>query len=124
MSGGSYSAHDIGGWYGTLKEPELFVRWAQAGVMCSHTRFHGVGEREPWIFGSEVEAIVTEWIRFRYRLIPYVKGCEGGANQAGLRVVRSMALAFPKERVSWSFEEQYMLGELYWLHRSFNPAIR
>lgn len=111
MSGGSFSAHDIGGWYGMLKDPELFVRWTQAGVMCSHTRFHGVGEREPWIFGPEVEAIITEWIRFRYRLIPYIKECEVEANQSGLPVVRSMALAFPNERAVWSFEEQYMLGD-------------
>lgn len=111
MSGGSFSAHDIGGWYGTLKDPELFVRWAQAGVMCSHTRFHGVGEREPWIYGPEVEAIITEWIRFRYRLIPYIKECEKEAIKTGLPVVRSMVLSFPHEKVAWSFEEQYMLGE-------------
>jgi alpha-D-xyloside xylohydrolase len=110
MSGVPFYAHDIGGWYGALKDPELFVRWTQAGVMCSHTRFHGGGPREPWIFGPEVEAIISQWIKWRYRLIPYLRACEREAAQNGMPVMRSMALAFPGERAAWSFEEQYMLG--------------
>jgi len=110
MSGGPFYAHDIGGWYGALKDLELFVRWTQAGVMCSHTRFHGGGPREPWIFGPEVESIICQWIKWRYRLIPYLRACEREASQTGMPVMRSMALAFPKERAAWSFEEQYMLG--------------
>ncbi len=110
MSGVPFYAHDIGGFYGTLKDPELFVRWTQAGVFTSHTRFHGIGEREPWIFGPEVEKIVSEWIRFRYRLIPYLRLCEKEARYTGLPVMRSMALAFPKEKAAWAFEDQYMLG--------------
>jgi alpha-D-xyloside xylohydrolase len=31
----------------------------------------GIGEREPWIHGPEVEAICRKWLAFRYRLIPY-----------------------------------------------------
>ncbi|MDO9086683.1 MAG: glycoside hydrolase family 31 protein [Anaerolineaceae bacterium] len=122
MSGGAYSAHDIGGWYGTLTDPELFVRWAQAGVMCSHTRFHGVGEREPWIFGPEVEAIITQWIRFRYRLIPYVRWCEREAIQNGIPVMRSMVLAFPEDKAAWGFEEQYMLGNSLLVAPIIQPA--
>ncbi len=110
MSGVPFYAHDIGGWYGALKDPELFVRWTQAGVMSSHTRFHGGGPREPWIFGPEVEAIITQWISWRYRLIPYLRVCEREASSNGMPVMRSMALAFPGEQASWAFEEQYMLG--------------
>jgi alpha-D-xyloside xylohydrolase len=110
MSGVPFSAHDIGGWYGSLNDPELFVRWTQAGVLTSHTRFHGTSPREPWIFGEEIEKIVSEWIRLRYRLIPYLRSCEQEAGKNGIPVVRSMALAFPKEQAAWAFEEQYMLG--------------
>ena len=110
MTGAPFYAHDIGGWYGMLKDPELFVRWAQAGVMTSHTRFHGTTLREPWIFGSEIEKIIKDWIAFRYRLIPYLKICEQEAIQTGIPVMRSMALAFPHDKAAWAFEEQYMLG--------------
>lgn len=110
MSGVPFYAHDIGGWYGELKDPELFVRWTQAGVMSSHTRFHGGGPREPWIFGPEVEEIISRWIQWRYQLIPYLRLCEREAQLNGMPVIRSMALAFPDDKASWSFEEQYMLG--------------
>ena len=60
MSGGPFYAHDIGGFAIGNPEPELFVRWAQAGIMASHTRFHGMGEREPWVYGEEAEEYVSE----------------------------------------------------------------
>lgn len=110
MSGAPFYAHDIGGWYGTLKDPELFVRWTQAGVLSSHTRFHGIGPREPWIFGPEIEQIIKNWIKFRYRLIPYLRECEKEACLTGLPVMRAMPLAFPEDKASWAFEEQYLLG--------------
>lgn len=110
MSGVPFYAHDIGGWYGNLNDPELFVRWTQAGVMTSHMRFHGIGPREPWIFGRKIEKIITKWINWRYQLIPYLRFCESEARLNGMPVMRSMALAFPEDRAAWSFEEQYMLG--------------
>ena len=32
-----------------------------------------LGEREPWAFGTEAEAICRKWLAFRYRLIPYLE---------------------------------------------------
>ena len=120
MSGGAFYAHDIGGFYGEqqsggllgggMPEPELYIRWAQAGVMCSHTRFHGTSPREPWFFGDEAEEIVREWLAWRYQLIPYLQACALAAQQSGIPVMRSMTLAFPEDRLTWQFDEQYMLG--------------
>lgn len=110
MSGGPYYAHDIGGFAIGNPPPELFVRWAQAGIMCSHTRFHGIGEREPWAYGEVAEKIVRKWLQWRYQLIPYLQGCALEANRSGAPVMRSMVLAFPEDQVAWQFETQYMLG--------------
>jgi alpha-D-xyloside xylohydrolase len=120
MSGGAFFAHDIGGFYGAqesggllgsgMPDAELYVRWAQAGIMASHTRFHGTSPREPWFFGEQAEEIVREWLAWRYRLIPYLQGCALEASQTGMPVMRSMMLAFPNEPLTWHFEHQYMLG--------------
>jgi alpha-D-xyloside xylohydrolase len=120
MSGGAFYAHDIGGFYGPktgngllgdgLPDPELYIRWTQAGILASHTRFHGTSPREPWYFGDQAEEIVRRWLDWRYRLIPYLQGCALEAQANGLPVMRSMALSFPQDRISWQFEEQYMLG--------------
>lgn len=110
LSGVPYYAHDIGGFYGGPPDPELYVRWIQAGVLCSHTRIHGIGPREPWFFGEEAERIARDWLEFRYRLLPYLEEAVADAAACGLPVMRAMPLAFPNDRAAWAFDEQYMLG--------------
>ena len=74
MSGNPYHSSDIGGFYGSSQpSAELYVRWLQAAVFCSHMRLHGIGEREPWAFGAEAEGVVRKWLAMRYRLIPYLE---------------------------------------------------
>jgi alpha-D-xyloside xylohydrolase len=121
MSGGAFYAHDIGGFYGEqasggllgtgMPDPELYIRWAQAGILSSHTRFHGTSPREPWHYGQQAEEIVRKWLGWRYKLIPYLQSCALEAQATGLPLMRSMALAFPEDRLAWQYEEQYMLGE-------------
>ncbi len=111
LSGGPFYAHDIGGFAIGNPSPELYIRWTQAGIMCSHTRFHGLGEREPWVYGEEAEQIVRKWLAWRYQMIPYLQGCALQAAQTGLPVMRAMVLAFPQERLAWQFDQQYMLGD-------------
>lgn len=110
MSGAPCYATDIGGFYGAQPDAELFVRWTQAAVFCSHMRFHGIGPREPWAFGEEAEAIVRRFIDLRYRLIPYIAGLLEEAVASGLPVMRAMALAFPHDPAAQRFDEQYLLG--------------
>ncbi|MCK4726033.1 MAG: glycoside hydrolase family 31 protein [Anaerolineales bacterium] len=110
MSGGPYYSHDIGGFAVGNPPPDLYIRWAQAGVMMSHTRFHGAGQREPWFYGEEAEAIIKKWLAWRYQLIPYLQACALEASQNGLPAMRAMPLAFSEDPLAWGFEEQYMLG--------------
>ncbi len=119
MSGAPYYTSDIGGFYGSQpgqvlgsgkSDPELYVRWAQAGILSSHTRFHGVGPREPWEYGEEIEALIRRWLAFRYRLIPYLQDCAREAQATGMPVLRAMPLAFPDQPPSWSFETQFLFG--------------
>lgn len=120
MSGGAFYTHDIGGFYGArqgggllgsgMPDTELYIRWAQAGIMASHTRFHGTSPREPWFFGEETESIIRQWLEWRYRLIPYLQACALEARQTGMPVMRSMVLAYPEDWFAQQFEHQYMLG--------------
>jgi len=112
MSGNPYHSSDIGGFYGTSQpSAELFVRWLQATVFSSHIRVHGIGEREPWAFGAEAEAIARKWLAFRYRLIPYLECVIGEATRTGMPVMRAMPLAFPGNALVRRFETQFMCGD-------------
>lgn len=110
LSGVPFYSHDIGGFALGNPPPDLYIRWTQAGVMMSHTRFHGSGEREPWVYGEEAERIIRHWLNWRYRLIPYLQACALEAGRSGMPVMRAMPLAFPQDPSAWGFEEQYMLG--------------
>ncbi|MGA1077385.1 MAG: TIM-barrel domain-containing protein [Nitriliruptoraceae bacterium] len=109
MSGGPFYSHDIGGFARGQVAPELYVRWAQAGIHCSHTRFHGIGEREPWAYGDEAEGIVRRWCEWRMRLIPYLQACALESVRTGVPVMRAMQLAFPDDLAATQ-DLQYLLG--------------
>ena len=110
-SGSPFHATDVGGFYGaTQPEPALYLRWVQAAVFASHFRIHGIGAREPWAFGGEVERIAREFFEIRYKLLPYLRGACDLAVKTGLPVMRSMALAHPDDRVARAFETQFYCG--------------
>ncbi len=112
MSGNPYHSSDVGGFYGAVRpDAELYVRWLQATVFCSHVRLHGMGEREPWVLGPEAEAICRKWLAFRYRLIPYLETTIARALQSGLPVMRAMPLAFPGNALVRDFETQFLCGD-------------
>jgi alpha-D-xyloside xylohydrolase len=110
-SGSPFHATDVGGFYGsTQPEPELYLRWVQAAVFASHFRIHGIGAREPWMFGKEVERIAREFFELRYKLLPYLRGACDLSVKTGLPVMRSMALMHPDDRVARGFETQFYCG--------------
>ena len=112
MSGAPYHSSYIGGAYGARQpSQELSLRWLQATVFSSHISVHGIGEREPWAFGADAEAIARKWLTFRYRLIPYLQQTIADAVATGMPVMRAMALAFPGNALTRSYETQFMCGD-------------
>ncbi|MGY1670853.1 glycoside hydrolase family 31 protein [Geodermatophilus sp. SYSU D00710] len=110
MSGFPFYAHDIGGFSG-LPDGELYVRWAQLGLLSSHARAHGTPPREPWEFGAEVEAVVRRFVELRYRLLPYLWTESVAAGRTSLPVVRPLLLEFPEDPVCADVDDQYLLGD-------------
>lgn len=111
MSGAPYFATDVGGFYKDTRDAELFVRWSQTAVFSAHMRLHGIGQREPWSYGSQAEKAVDQALKLRYQLIPYLQQAMQQASQTGLPVMRAMALAFPDDRLARGFEIQFMFGD-------------
>jgi alpha-D-xyloside xylohydrolase len=112
MSGVPCHGADVGGFYGSQQPgPELYVRWLQAAIFGSHVRLHGVGEREPWAFGAEAEAVAKKWLAFRYRLIPYLQRVIAEAAATGMPVMRAMPLAFPASPLVRDCETQFLCGD-------------
>lgn len=110
MSGVPFWSHDIGGYRG-MPTKEVYIRWAQFGLLCSHSRMHADSPREPWYFDEETVDIVRKYAELRYELFPYFYSLAIEASKTGMPVIRSMPLAFPEDRNTFDKDLQFMLGD-------------
>lgn len=109
MSGHAFWSHDIGGFHGT-PTPELFVRWAQFGLLSPLSRFHGNSSRRPWDFGEEALTAVREVAKLRSALHPYLYGAARESVTTGAPILRPMVYAFPELCEAIGADLQYLLG--------------
>jgi alpha-D-xyloside xylohydrolase len=109
MSGLAYWSHDIGGFWGE-PSPELYVRWAQLGLLSALSRYHGATPRDPWLFGDEALAIFRRYALLRSRLIPYLVSYGWQAAEDGVPLMRPMVMEFPDDPAGYAFDLQYCLG--------------
>jgi alpha-D-xyloside xylohydrolase len=109
LSGVPFWSHDIGGFRGRTN-PELYMRWAQWGLLSSHSRAHGTTSREPWSQGDEALTNFREFDELRYRLIPYLYSLAHEAHQTGLPVMRPMVLEHQDDYATRTIDGQYLLG--------------
>jgi alpha-D-xyloside xylohydrolase len=112
LSGIPFYSHDIGGFFGE-PDPELYVRWAQFGLFCSHSRCHGTTPREPWEFGEVAEAIFLRYARLRYQLLPYIYSTAVQATQTGLPVVRALVLKYSNDPNVRHLDSEYLFGDSF-----------
>jgi alpha-D-xyloside xylohydrolase len=111
MSGFAFWSHDISGFEDTATE-DVYVRWAQFGLLSSHSRLHGSSSyRVPWLFGERAVQAVRDFTRLKCRLMPYLYAAAVDAHQTGVPVMRAMAMEFPRDLACENLDRQYMLGE-------------
>ncbi|MDX2108632.1 MAG: glycoside hydrolase family 31 protein [Verrucomicrobiota bacterium] len=110
-NGDAFWAGDIGGFTGPKPTPELYIRWAQWGLLSPLARFHGANSpREPWHFGETAVSVVKHYAQLRYRLMPYLVRCAEEACATGLPILRHMHLEYPDEPGTATIDDQYLLG--------------
>jgi alpha-D-xyloside xylohydrolase len=127
VSGIPWWTTDIGGFKGgdptTPYFRELIVRWFQFGTFCPLFRLHGVREPGPlvgsgqtgapnevWSFGDEAYGIISEQLRLRERLRPYVMEQMATASATGVPPMRALFLEFPDEAPAWEVADEFMFG--------------
>jgi alpha-D-xyloside xylohydrolase len=111
LSGVAFWSNDIGGFIGPKPTPELYLRWAQFGMFCSHARCHGTSEREPYEYGSKVVKIFRDFVNLRYRLLPYTYSCAYQSTKTGLPIMRALAFDYQDDPNVYHQDLEYMFGE-------------
>jgi alpha-D-xyloside xylohydrolase len=112
LSGVSHWSHDIGGGASpaAASPSDLFIRWAQWGLLSSHSRAHGIGTRESWAQGEQALPIFREFAELRSQLLPYLYSLAIEARQTGVPLMRPMILEFQDDPATRTIDGQYMLG--------------
>jgi alpha-glucosidase len=114
LTGVSFAGYDVGGFAGEAS-PDLFARWISLGAFSPFFRSHSMvnsRDSEPWSFGEEVEDISRNYIRLRYRLMPYIYSCFHQSAVNGMPVARSLAIdyTFDKKIYEGPYDNQYLFG--------------
>ena len=123
MCGHPFWSHDIGGFHGQ-PTPDLYVRWAQLGLLSPLSRLHGMTTRMPWDYGEEALRIFTEFVRLRYRLLPYIFSEAVRAAETSLPLLRPMVLQYPNDPNTYVLDSQYMFGPDLLVAPVLDPAGR
>ena len=107
-------SHDIGGHMHGGKDDELGTRWVQLGAFSPILRLHSSNSRwvskEPWGFGMVAQKVMTDFLRFRHRMLPYLYSMNEKAAVEGAPIVQPMYWDYPKREEAYRVRNQYLFG--------------
>jgi alpha-glucosidase len=114
LTGLAFAGYDVGGFAG---EPttDLFARWMAIATFSPFFRCHSMinsRDAEPWAFGEEIEEISRNYIKLRYRLLPYIYSIFFEASQSGMPIQRSLVLDYMNDEniFKTEYENEYLFG--------------
>jgi alpha-D-xyloside xylohydrolase len=117
LSGMPYWITDIGGFTsGDPTDPayrELFVRWFEYGAFCPIFRVHGTrsnDQNELWSYGDRAQAILTDFDRLRYELLPYIYSLAWQVTSAGYTIMRPLVMDFASDARVADIGDQFLFG--------------
>ena len=116
-SGLPWWTYDAGGFfrpgdqYTNAEYIERLIRWVQAGTFLPLMRVHGyMSNTEPWNYGDEAQRIITDYIRLRYRLFPYIYSEAAQVTLSGSTLMRPFVFDFPQDEEALRQDCSYMFG--------------
>lgn len=121
-------SHDIGGHFFGARDDELATRWLQFGTFSPILRLHSGNNpfitKEPWTFPSPAQEVMTEFLRLRHRLVPYLHTMNHRAATEGLPLILPMYYGFPEQTEAYQVPNQYQFGSQLMVAAITEPADR
>jgi alpha-glucosidase len=104
---------DLGGFIapGT---PEMMAHWWGFGTMLPFCRGHAAKDniqKEPWVFGPEVEQTIRRAIQRRYRMLPYFYTLFRESSLTGMPVCRPTFFADPRDARLRGEDHSFLVGD-------------
>jgi oligosaccharide 4-alpha-D-glucosyltransferase len=112
LNGIPYMHSDLGGFAAGTKDEELYRRWLQFGTFNPIFRPHGESiPSEPIYFNDTTQRIVKEFIKLRYRLMPYNYTLAYQQTTQGLPLARPLIWYHPENEALFDVADTYYWGE-------------
>jgi alpha-glucosidase len=113
LSGMAYTGPDVGG-FSTHPNAELYTRWFQLTTFLPFFRTHsatGIPRREPWVYGEATLIILRNFLKLRYRLLPYLYTLAWECSQTGHPLVRPLFWPSAMEPALMTVDDAFLLGD-------------
>jgi alpha-glucosidase (family GH31 glycosyl hydrolase) len=127
-AGYGWWSHDVGGHFHGYRDDELATRWVQLGVFSPVNRLHSglnpFNTKEPWRFGDAAERVMTDFLRLRHQLLPYLATMSRRAHVDGEPLVQPMYYDHPDEPGAYTCPNQFMFGSELLVAPITTPADR
>ncbi|KRF10207.1 glycoside hydrolase [Paenibacillus sp. Soil766] len=142
VTGCPYWTTDIGGFFVAEKEQwfwkgeydagcedlgyrELYVRWFQYGAFLPMFRSHGTDTpREVWRFGEPGSVwydTLVQFIRLRYRLLPYIYSVSSWVTLFDYTMVRALPFDFRHDPRTFDIDDQFLFGPNFLVNPVLQP---
>ncbi|MDE6342863.1 MAG: DUF5110 domain-containing protein, partial [Muribaculaceae bacterium] len=114
LSGLGYMSNDVGGFAVDPEkpfDPELYVRWVQAGTFSPILRTHAQDRPEPYHYPKQ-EDIIRRFIRMRYEWLPYNYTLAYENATSGLPLMRTLNFRGNEEDAHLGdISDEYLWGD-------------
>lgn len=112
--GYTWWSHDIGGHYKGVKDEELILRWIQYGVFSPINRLHSANSafssKEPWLFSEPINKTMSEFLRLRHALIPYLYTANVLTHEQGRALIEPIYYEYPFDEIAYDIKNEYFFG--------------
>ncbi len=104
---------------------ERMLRWIELSVYLPLMRVHGyMSNTEPWNYGPEAQTIITECLRERERLLPYLEKCALRIATEGYTLMRPLVFDFYDDPVALRQKYEYMFGPSLLINPVTEPGVK
>ena len=127
MFGLAYNHSDLGGFAGGEEfDKELYIRWLQYGVFQPVYRPHAQEHipAEPVFHDRETRNIVRDYIKLRYRLLPYVYTLAYENSTSGMPLMRPLFFEDENNMDLIDEKDAYLWGNAFLVAPVMDPGVQ
>ncbi len=118
-AGVTWWSHDIGGYHKGIEDNELYIRFVQLGVFSPILKFGSEKgkyyKREPWRWSIKTYTIVTDYLKLRHRLIPYLYSEAYKYHKEGKLLIEPIYYRYSEMYDDVLYRNQYYFGSEFFI---------